>query len=106
MYRVLVSGHSVLKQSFNVTAIRGRHLSSTLLSRCLNKDRLLPGQQVLPPGLHGIHSCLGLSDIKVQVIDFARSLGAVAHDLGSSCIIWPLHPLPAPPLIHKDVPQQ
>ena len=30
--------------SFIVTAIRGRHLSSTLLSWCLTKDRLLLGQ--------------------------------------------------------------
>ena len=29
MYRVLLSGQSVLMQSFNVTAIRGRHLSFT-----------------------------------------------------------------------------
>ena len=53
MYRVLLAGQSVfvqlsgqtvLMQSFSVTAIRGRHLSSTLLSWCLNKDRLLLGQ--------------------------------------------------------------
>ena len=39
-----LSGQSDLMQSFNVTAIRGRHLSSTLLNWCLNKDRLLLGQ--------------------------------------------------------------
>ncbi len=43
MYKVLLSGQSILMQSFSVTAIRGRHLSFTLLSWCLNKDRLLLG---------------------------------------------------------------
>ena len=100
-----LSGQSVLMQTSSVTAIIGRHLTFTLLSWCLNKDRLLLGQQVLPPGLHGIQ-LPGPPDIKVQVIFLAPSLGAVAHDPGSSCIIWPLHPLPAPPLLHKNVPHQ